>query len=162
MPAPASPGLPLQLGMVLATRLANEFHLAKPAFRLRQLHLCWRDRVRRLEGDRLVILPDSQFGSRIRFTAACKTTRGATIDHEVMKRPDPVPIRGAYRDRHERWVRDAVDAAASGARIACWTIDAFAYGKAVWSWRPDAGVKLAEAIPPMTVAKEPGHWESTE
>ena len=30
-------------------------------------------------------------------------------------------------------------------------------GKIVWSWRPDAGVKLAEEIPPMTVAKEPGH-----
>ena len=28
-------------------------------------------------------------------------------------------------------------------------------GKAVWAWHPDAGVKLAEAIPPMTVAKEP-------
>jgi hypothetical protein len=27
----------------------------------------------------------------------------------------PVPARGAYRDRHGRWVRDAVDAAASGA-----------------------------------------------
>src|ERR1700682_1957108 len=30
----------------------------------------------------------------------------------------PVPERGAYHDRHGRWVRDAVDAAASGARIA--------------------------------------------
>ena len=27
----------------------------------------------------------------------------------------PVPMRGAYRDRHGRWVRDAMDAAASGA-----------------------------------------------
>jgi hypothetical protein len=27
----------------------------------------------------------------------------------------PAPARGAYRDRHGRWVRDAVDAAASGA-----------------------------------------------
>jgi hypothetical protein len=27
----------------------------------------------------------------------------------------------------------------------------------VWSWRPDAGVKLAEGIPQATVAKEPGH-----
>jgi hypothetical protein len=27
----------------------------------------------------------------------------------------------------------------------------------VWSWRPDAGLMLAESIPPMTVAKEPGH-----
>ena len=37
------------------------------------------------------------------------------------------------------------------------TNDASADGEVVWSWRPDAGVKLAEAIPPMTVAKEPGH-----
>jgi hypothetical protein len=29
-------------------------------------------------------------------------------------------------------------------------------GKGVWSWHPDAGVKLAEATPPMTVAKKPG------
>ena len=28
----------------------------------------------------------------------------------------PAPTRGAYRDRHGRWVRDAMDAAASGAR----------------------------------------------
>ena len=28
----------------------------------------------------------------------------------------PAPARGAYRDRHGRWVRDAMDAAASGAR----------------------------------------------
>jgi hypothetical protein len=31
-----------------------------------------------------------------------------------------------------------------------------AYGKAVWSWRPDAGVKSAEATPLMTVANKPG------
>src|SRR6202043_3544062 len=30
-------------------------------------------------------------------------------------------------------------------------------GEAVWSWRPDAGVKLAGSIPPMTVARKPGH-----
>jgi hypothetical protein len=30
----------------------------------------------------------------------------------------PVPHRGAFRDRHGRWARDAVDAAASGARSA--------------------------------------------
>jgi hypothetical protein len=32
-------------------------------------------------------------------------------------------------------------------------------GEVVWSWRPDAGVKLAMMlrITPMTVAKEPGH-----
>jgi hypothetical protein len=32
-----------------------------------------------------------------------------------------------------------------------------AYGKTVWSWRPDAGVKFAEAILRMTVARKPGH-----
>src|ERR1700721_2872628 len=30
-------------------------------------------------------------------------------------------------------------------------------GEAVWSWRPDAGVKLAGSILPMTVARKPGH-----
>jgi hypothetical protein len=29
-------------------------------------------------------------------------------------------------------------------------------GEDVWSWRPDAGVKLAEEIPLMTGAREPG------
>ena len=29
-------------------------------------------------------------------------------------------------------------------------------GKIVWSWRPDAGAKSAEAIPPMTGARKPG------
>jgi hypothetical protein len=32
--------------------------------------------------------------------------------------PPSRPERGAYRDRHGRWARDAVDAAASGARVA--------------------------------------------
>jgi len=59
--------------------------------------------------------------------------------------------RGAFRDRHGRWC---------GMR---WTRErretsaATADGEVVWSWRPDAGAKLAEVIPPMTVAKEPGH-----
>ena len=49
-----------------------------------------------------------------------------------------------------------MDAAASGAIIAR-TNDVAADGEVVWSWRPDAGAKLAEAIPRVTVAKEPGH-----
>jgi hypothetical protein len=57
------------------------------------------------------------------------------------------------------------------ARVAGWTSekmmlnrsartnDVVADGQAVWSWRPDAGVKLAMMlrITLMTVAKEPGH-----
>jgi hypothetical protein len=50
-----------------------------------------------------------------------------------------------------------MDAAVSGAILAR-TNDAVAYGEVVWSWRPDAGAKLAMMlrITPMTVAKEPG------
>src|ERR1700730_3136966 len=39
--------------------------------------------------------------------------------------------------------RDAVDAAASGAQSARGRMTLAADGKAVWSWRPDAGVKFA-------------------
>jgi hypothetical protein len=44
--------------------------------------------------------------------------------------------RGAYRDRHGRRKRDAMDVSARK------TSAADTYGKIVWSWRPDAGVKL--------------------
>jgi hypothetical protein len=60
-----------------------------------------------------------------------------------------VPQRGAARDRHGRWERDAVDAAASarergiaGRTKVCerftrvQTNDAFADGEVVWSWHP--------------------------
>ena len=36
------------------------------------------------------------------------------------------------------------------------TNGADAYGEVVWSWRPDAGVKVAE-YPQATVARKPGH-----
>jgi hypothetical protein len=36
------------------------------------------------------------------------------------------------------------------------TNGANADGKAVWSWHPDAGVKLAESFSRATVAKKPG------
>ena len=45
--------------------------------------------------------------------------------------------RGALRDRHERWERDAMDAACHE------TNDVIADGEIVWSWRPDAGAKFA-------------------
>jgi hypothetical protein len=37
------------------------------------------------------------------------------------------------------------------------TNDTDADGKAVWSWRPDAGVKWRGAIRAATVANKPGH-----
>jgi hypothetical protein len=64
----------------------------------------------------------------------CPTGKSATACASILSSPDrknisvfpnpnqfynsrrPVPTRGALRGRHERWVRDAMDAAASGAR----------------------------------------------
>ena len=64
----------------------------------------------------------------------------------------PGSARGALRDRHERWMRDAMDA------IDQETNDFIADGEIVWSWRPDAGVKLAMMlrITPTTGARKPG------
>jgi hypothetical protein len=47
--------------------------------------------------------------------------------------------------------RDAVDAAA------LLTNSTKADGEVVWSRRPDAGVKSAQAIPPATVTRKPDH-----
>jgi len=47
-------------------------------------------------------------------------------------------------------VRDAVDAAA------LLTNGAKADGEVVWSWRPDAGIKLAGDVPRTRVATKPG------
>ena len=49
----------------------------------------------------------------------------------------PASTRGAYRDRHGRWKRDAVDAVVSRDERT------EADGEGVWSWLPDAGAKVA-------------------
>ncbi len=46
--------------------------------------------------------------------------------------------RGALRDRHGRWKRDAMDAAC------CETNSMIADGEIVWSWRPKAGATFRE------------------
>jgi hypothetical protein len=48
--------------------------------------------------------------------------------HDLSSRV-PRPIRGTFRDRHERWVEDAMDA------LVRETKRADADGKIVWSWR---------------------------
>src|SRR5262245_31270132 len=65
----------------------------------------------------------------------------------------PPSIRGTLRDRHERWKRDAVDAASHE------TNEMIADGEVVWFWRPKAGVKLVMMlrITLMTVTTKPGH-----
>jgi len=55
---------------------------------------------------------------------------------------DPLRVphspRGAFRDRHGRWARDAMDAMSHE------TNENIADGEVVWSWRPKAGVKSVE------------------
>ncbi len=51
---------------------------------------------------------------------------------------------------------DAMDAAAQS------TNGANADGEVVWFWRPDAGVKPVEAIPPAMEANKPGLQEEHE
>src|ERR1700733_13532875 len=51
----------------------------------------------------------------------------------VLSISHPASTRGAYRDRHGRWVRDAVDAMAAQRKHFAWTSGADADGEVVWS-----------------------------
>src|SRR6266566_770378 len=68
-----------------------------------------------------------------------------------------VPARGALRDRHERWTRDAVDALVSQ--------DERCLRRTAKSCGPDAPTLVSswrKLFPQATVAKEPGHWGEHE
>src|SRR6202012_3206216 len=58
---------------------------------------------------------------------------------------------GAFRDRHGRWERDAMDASVrlDEARDAD--------GETVWSWPPDAEVKFCETLAERRWLSKPGH-----
>src|SRR5580692_8151304 len=65
--------------------------------------------------------------------------------------------RGVTADRHETWVRDAMDAGGVERAHVARTNDADADGEGVWSWRPDAGAKfLRSNLSGTTGAREPG------
>jgi hypothetical protein len=51
----------------------------------------------------------------------------------VLSMSHPASTRGAYRDRHGRWVRDAVDVMAAQRKHFARTSDADADGEVVWS-----------------------------
>jgi hypothetical protein len=91
----------------------------------------------------------------IAMTRIAMTSRGddrfarrANVPHAVGLNPTPnqwlhftvLLPQGAYRDRHGRWKRDAMDA------IGHEMNDAIADGEVVWSWRTDAGAKLAKTL----------------
>ena len=77
---------------------------------------------------------------------------GDLLDAALLIPAVPPLSRGALRGRHERWVRDAVDA--SGAA------DESANLRTAKSCGPDAptlAFKSAEVIPLVTVTTKPGH-----
>jgi hypothetical protein len=76
----------------------------------------------------------------------------------LQPRPVSTRQRGAFRDRHERWV---------GTRWTskhCRTGGGCSDGEVVWFWHPDAGAKLAMMlrIPPTTGARKPVPREEHE
>src|SRR5205085_6048266 len=100
-----------------------------------------------------LVCATSRFYHRLVNVAFC---RRSNLDRALDAHPQisdflsavSFPLRGAYRDRHGRWVRDAVDAAASRAPMAvagrvpmdfrercagAQTNEAEADGKTVWS-----------------------------
>src|SRR6266700_3838202 len=86
-----------------------------------------------------------------------KINRFAIDPNQTYKLSHPVPQEGRFANRHERWARDAVDAAASRAkrdrragspvsdRQTRKTNGAEAYGEIVWSWHPLLMSSRAEA-----------------
>jgi hypothetical protein len=65
---------------------------------------------------------------------------------KTMLSPIPHPQRGAARDRHGRWERDAMDAHRR-AQFICATSGVCADGEVVWFWRSDAGAKSRGTCP---------------
>ena len=66
-------------------------------------------------------------------------------------------MRGAFRDRHGRWVRDAVDAAAAQRKHLRGRAALMRTAKSCGPDAPTLAFKLAEIFPPMTVTTKPGH-----
>src|SRR5947208_15969159 len=96
---------------------------------------------------RLLILPDGQITScfaRLPVQPLLQKYFVSGLTQITSKSLIVLSHRGAFRDRHGRWERDAVDAAALGAHErlqggfsrersqACWTKDAEADGEVVW------------------------------
>ena len=63
-----------------------------------------------------VALPVRQITHGLGPVLPAKIIRFAITPNHPYNSRHPAPMRGAYRDRHGRWVRDAMDAAASGAQ----------------------------------------------
>jgi hypothetical protein len=73
-------------------------------------------------------------------TCRIQTRLPRRANHKHLFGHPAASARGAFRDRHERWLWDAMDATSRQ------TIVEVAYGEVVWFWRPDAGAKLAKTL----------------
>ncbi len=89
--------------------------------------------------------------SRLPAVALSPKSQASSVRPASMKR-------GVTADRHETWVRDAMDADGVERAHSARTNDADADGEGVWSWRPDAGAKVGDdaCITLVTGAKKHG------
>jgi hypothetical protein len=81
------------------------------------------------------------FASRFNADTAFKglnENNASVLQNFRLSLSHPASTRGAFRDRHERWKRDAMDAKARA------TSAAIADGEIVWSCRPWAGAKSVD------------------
>jgi hypothetical protein len=75
---------------------------------------------------------------------SCREKYSAFVFSEIdASYSHPALERGAFRDRHERWAREAVDASGLQRAMSAQTNNTDADGQAAWSWHPDADVKVA-------------------
>jgi predicted Fe-S protein YdhL (DUF1289 family) len=92
-------------------------------------------------------------------TCRMQTRLPRRANHKHLFGHPAASARGAFRDRHERWLWDAMDATSRQ------TIVEVTYGEVVWFWRPDAGAKFPERATRalgMTGARKPGPREEHE
>src|SRR5437667_7155324 len=78
------------------------------------------------------------------------------LEIRIITQPVSRPQEGRIMIVTTRGARDVMDALASGASDRAGR-KRQAYGEVVWSWRRDAGAKLAGSVPPATVTTSPLH-----
>jgi hypothetical protein len=76
---------------------------------------------------RRLICPSGNLSGTLSSPAAKNISLQSALEAALLIRAIPCPPRGAYRDRHERWARDAMDA------LARETSAHIADGEVVWS-----------------------------
>jgi hypothetical protein len=119
-------------------------HRGYRALRASRTYAQYREIVEAVQAD----LPPTGKSPICLSSPICKNSPLPVLPKSSLEPSPSRALRGAFRDRHGRRARDAVDAAASGAQVIAGRVSArersngeltngdVAYGKTVWSWHP--------------------------